>query len=257
MAIHKTEAIVLRRWNIKETSLLATLYTRDFGKINGIAKGIKRPKARFTSSLELFSLNDIVFYESRKGNLDIIAQCDLKDLFDQIRKDLKKYSSALYFVELVDRMSEPYDKREEVFGLLLDSLRALRGEGKVDSIVRIFEVKLLDLSGFMPRLDSCVHCRNKFIRNGVAKFSLLLGGNLCQECFEKDKYAKPITRGAIASIDHIQRTDWSAISKFRMLPIVALELKALLSKWLALHLDKPLKSLNYSEKILSEVESSE
>jgi len=54
MSIHKTEALVLNKWDFRETSIIVNFYSRDFGKMSGILKGIKKEPAKFASTLELF-----------------------------------------------------------------------------------------------------------------------------------------------------------------------------------------------------------
>jgi DNA repair protein RecO (recombination protein O) len=58
---HKTEAIVLRRFDYGESDWIVTFYTSDFGKIRGIAKGARRSQKRFANTLELFSCSHILF----------------------------------------------------------------------------------------------------------------------------------------------------------------------------------------------------
>ena len=65
MSIQKTEAIVLNKHDFRETSIIANFYTRDFGKLSGIMKGIKEQPGKFASTLEPFSHNDIIFYKKR------------------------------------------------------------------------------------------------------------------------------------------------------------------------------------------------
>ena len=60
--IVKTEAIVLRGRKQGDTSKLATLYTRDFGKIDVIAKGAREQKSKFGGALEMFARSTVVLY---------------------------------------------------------------------------------------------------------------------------------------------------------------------------------------------------
>ena len=66
MSIQKTRSFILNREDIRETSVLLTAYTEDFGKIRLISKGVRSPEQKFISAYELFALDDIVFYEKKK-----------------------------------------------------------------------------------------------------------------------------------------------------------------------------------------------
>ena len=71
MAIQKTDAIVLRRQDVRETSLALTFYTRDFGKVKGLVRGVRGSRAESwgLGAMEILSCEDIVFYEPKKGDV--------------------------------------------------------------------------------------------------------------------------------------------------------------------------------------------
>ena len=247
MAIQKTEAIVLKRHKFRETSLIALFYTRDFGKIKGIIKGIRNFKTKFSSSLEPFSNNEIVFYEKEKRDLHIISQCDLKDIFSPIRQDLKRIAYANYSLELIDAITPLQDRNEDIFELMLNFLKSLSKQDNTEEIVHIFEIKLLGLSGFKPRLDSCVCCENQI--HSLARFSLNLGGLLCERCFLQDRHAKSILKGSIASILHIERSSLDKIGQLKIVPKVNKELDEILRNFLEFNLERRFKSLEFLAKI--------
>ena len=90
MSIHKTEAIVLRRMDFRETSLIVDFYTRDFGKLSGILKGIRLEPDKFASTVEISSYNDIIFYKKINTTLHLVSACDLKDKFFKIRDSVRR-----------------------------------------------------------------------------------------------------------------------------------------------------------------------
>ncbi len=246
MAIQKTQAIVLSNHDFRESSLLANFYTKDFGKLRGLVKGIRGPKLRYGSRLEPFSLNSIVFYESRKSNFCIIAQCDRLFGFNSLQENLEKAAYAGYFAELIDAVTSLEDANAPLFELLFNSLKLLSSESDIERIVRIFEIKLLNLSGFMPRLDCCVCCGE---RSGTPCFSYSLGGLLCAGCSAQDKAALPVSLGSIASLKHIESIDWRRVLRFKMTPAVKDELKKILRSFLDLHLERRFRSLAFLEKV--------
>jgi len=81
--ISQTSAIVLRRYHFRETSLIISFYTKHFGKVTGIVKGIRKDPKRFGSYLDIYTINDIVFYHHPKKNLDLISQAVLVKNFLQ------------------------------------------------------------------------------------------------------------------------------------------------------------------------------
>lgn len=101
MSIHKTEAIIINKFDFRETSVIANFYTRDFGKISGILKGIRQEPKKFASSLEPFSLNEIIFYRKRNSTLHLVSQCDIKNNFSGIRRDMLKAGAGGIVTELI------------------------------------------------------------------------------------------------------------------------------------------------------------
>lgn len=247
MSIHKTEAIVLSRRDFRETSLIVNFYTRDFGKLSGILKGIRDEPAKFASNLEPFSLNEIIFYQKRNSSLHLISQCDMKNNFNAVRENVSRIGLASILMELIQAVMPLEDKNEDVFALALDSLKELETSNNPDKIMTIFKIKILALSGFKPHFDSCVCCDAKVL--GQAKFSLALGGLVCGSCQSRDASARSIFRGTIASILHIEKNDFRNNLNLGMNPQIKKELNLILNAFLRFHLERELKSQKVNEAI--------
>ncbi len=249
MPIHKAEAIVLSKRDFRETSLIVNFYTREFGKLSGILKGIRKEPDKFASSLEPFSLNDIVFYKHSATTLHLVSQCDLKNNFTPIRQNMFKVGMASIVLELIDAVMQLDDRNEDIFNLGVDTLSGLVSNNNPDKITTIFKIKMLSLSGFKPNLDSCVICTNKIL--GESKFSLKLGGLLCLKCGPKDLNSRAIFRGTIATILHIEKNDFKANLNLGINPQIKRELDLVLNAFLNFHLEKELKS----QKVLNKIEN--
>jgi DNA repair protein RecO (recombination protein O) len=247
MAILKTEAIVLKRYDLRETSLLVNFYTLDYGKILGELKGIREEPQKFASSVELFSHNDIIFYQKRNSEIHLVSQCDLKNSFPAIRQSISRITAASLLVELLDGIMAQEDKNADVFRLSSAALSELSSNNNPDKIMTIFKIKILALSGFKPHLDSCVSCGNCYTEQ--IKFSLNLGGLVCPKCISKDPYARSIYRGTIATILHIERNVFQNNLNLGMNPQIKKELDLILNSFLNYHLGKELKSQKVIAKL--------
>jgi DNA repair protein RecO (recombination protein O) len=247
MPIHKTEAVVLNRRDFRETSLIAHFYSREFGKLSGLLKGFRTEPAKFASSLEPFSFNDIIFYKKRNSELHLVSQADLRDDFCEIRGSIAKVGTASLMMELLGAVMAVEDKNEEVFDLTLNCLQELKNTAYPDKIMTIYKVKMLALSGFKPHLDSCISCQDKVL--GQSKFSLTLGGLLCSRCFKKDMSSRHIFRGTVASILHIEKNEFRNTLNLGMNPQIKKELEVILNAFLNFHLEKELKSQRVLNKL--------
>jgi len=250
MSIHKTEAIVLSRRPFRETSLIADFYTRDFGKISSILKGIREEPEKFASNIEPFSHNEIIFYKKTNSSLHLVSQADKKENFDLIRQSITRTGMASFMMELLGAVMPPEDKNEEVFDLTLSCLKELSLSHNPEKITTIYKIKMLALSGFKPHLDSCVICAQKVFAQ--SKFSISLGGLLCPRCYSKDVASRSIFRGTIASILHIERNDFKNNLNLGMNPQIKKELELVLNSFLNFHLERELKS----QRVLNNLETS-
>lgn len=241
--ILKTEAIVLKSFDFRETSRIVTFLTKSYGKIKGVLKGIRKDPKRFGSSVDRFSINDIVYYPSRHSELHLISQCDLKSFFPPIRKDLKKMMAAHYTLELVGAIMPLEERNEEVYQLMLDYFFSLEGTLDINKLIYIFQVKILLLSGFKPHLDSCLTCGRKIMDK--ARFSLKSGGLICLYCPLNERQVAIISRGTISSILHMEKNNWHESLRLGVSEKIKKELKYVLNNFLVYHLERHLKTQKY------------
>ena len=247
VAIHKTEAIVLKTQNFRQTSLLVNFYSRDFGKLSGLLKGVRQNPEKFNSSVDTFSFNEIIFYQSTKSSLHLVSQCDLKKDFRAIKNNLDKMKKAFSLLELVNLLTVAEDKNVQIFELMLSCLEEINNNFDIDKILIIFKIKLLDYCGFKPHIDSCVACGDKIISQ--ARFSFKLGGLLCDRCASKDIKSRNVFRGSVASILYIEKNDFGSVLRLGMNHEIKKELNQILDAFLEFHLGK----ISKSEKVFEVV----
>jgi len=145
MGTYKTEGIILKRVSYGEADRILTIYTKHYGKIRAIAKGVRRITSRKAGSLELF--NHSVLFLAKGKNLDIISEAQIVNSFRLWRKSLIKVGLAYYFCELVDRLTPDEQENRGVFELLRDYLAKLN-KASLPELVRSFEEQLLEELGF-------------------------------------------------------------------------------------------------------------
>ncbi|MBF0570359.1 MAG: DNA repair protein RecO [Candidatus Omnitrophica bacterium] len=241
--IVKTEGIVLKSSDLRETSRMATFLTRDYGKVKGVLKGIRKDPGKFGSSVEKFSLNDIVYYQYLNSDIHLVSQCDMKDFFSGLRQDLERMTAASYAAELIDTLMPAEEQNLEIYNLMQLFLKCLQTTSDIGKLVQTFQIKILSLSGFKPHLETCVRCSNDVADS--PRFSLRLGGLLCGLCKDSAGEATPISLGAVASIMHIQKNNWEASLRLGMAPFIKKELKYVLNHFLVFHLERHLRSTRF------------
>lgn len=151
MRAYKTEGIIIKRTNFGEADRILTIFTKHYGKIRAIAKGVRKIKSRRAPHLELF--NHTSCFLSKGKNLDIITEAQLINSFSKLKKDLKKVGLAFKACELADQLTREDQSQRRVFELLEGCLNDLNHLNKKESeeVVKIFEQELLQVLGFLPK----------------------------------------------------------------------------------------------------------
>ena len=247
MSAIKTEAFILKTQDYRDTSLLATFYTRDYGKLRAIVKGVRDTRGRFGSTLEPFSLNEILFYRRKRGgDLHHATQVDLVREFGDIRSDLERLSYACYFTDLLNELTEIEDANERIFELMNDALDFMGNGASPRRTARIFEVKLLELLGFMPEIKNCVICQVGTPER--AFFNIPMGGVVCAKC-RTGNAGFPVSRGTLSFVEHAQRTPLPNMTQVKVSQEVGAELEKTLRRFVDYHLHNKLKSVVFLEKM--------
>jgi DNA repair protein RecO (recombination protein O) len=132
--VYKTQAIVLRQRKLGEADKIVTLYTAHGGKVDAVAKGVRRTKSRLAGNLEPLTLGSYLLAEGRE--LDIVTQAETVDAFPALRDGLERISRGLYCAELVDRLTPDRAESNSIFRLLYQTLGYLSTNANYDLAVR-------------------------------------------------------------------------------------------------------------------------
>ncbi len=149
MATYKTEGVILKRLNYGEADRILTIYTKHYGKIRAIAKGVRKITSRKGGNLELF--NHCVLFLAEGRNLDIVTEVQVVSSFSRLSRNLEKTAAAFYLVELIDQLTPDRQVNRQVFDLLVGALAQISADSSADErgqSARQFEVSLLRLLGF-------------------------------------------------------------------------------------------------------------
>lgn len=183
MTANKTDAIVLRLVPWSESSCIATLYCREFGKQSVIAKGAWRSKSPFEGALDLLAICRVVFLPKSGDALGLLTEAKLVERFRIGRRNLLRLYCGYYLSELLDRFTERDDPQPELYDLALDTLQSLSNEHlEPRACVLRWELQLLRLVGHGPTLDRCAQCGIGLADEKTASFAPLVGGVVCVAC---------------------------------------------------------------------------
>jgi len=249
MPLYKTPAVVLRSIPYGESDKIVTLYTLDFGKIKGIAKGAKRSRKRFANTLEICSYIHATFFEKEHLDLVRLSHCDLIRPFQGLREEITKLAWASYLIELVDAMTAEKIKNKALFRLLILFLNLIDRGFLKEEIQRVFEVRLLSHLGYQPQFNHCTRCQ-KALSGEKFFFSARQGGVLCPSCTTNLPDLVPVSLGTIKTLLLAQSIPLEKVGRISFSPQSLKESQAVLTLFLQQYLGKELKSKKFLEQIL-------
>ncbi|MBI3289911.1 DNA repair protein RecO [Candidatus Microgenomates bacterium] len=146
---YSTEGIILARRNIGEADRLLTIYTKHYGKLKVVAKGIRRTTSRKRGSLELFT--QVKFFAIKGKTFDIITEVEVKDNFNQWRRDLLRVGVAYHLTEVVNRLTQENQEHKKVYDLLFTAFNRLNDfdRAKLPTYIAAFKKAVLTELGFL------------------------------------------------------------------------------------------------------------
>jgi len=149
--LETTNAILLRKRKLSDSSLIVSWCTESLGCIATVARGARRPKSPFAGKLDLFFEAEIQFRRSRRTHLHNLTETVLRNPHAGIRENYLRTQTASYFVELVEISTEPEHPAPELFSLLQRALGFLDRQDANLRAVRHFETELARLNGVHDR----------------------------------------------------------------------------------------------------------
>jgi len=190
MSTYKPKGIIVRRNSFGESNLILSIYTKDYGKIEAVARSAVKKEGKLKGHLELFLCTELIFARGR--NIDTIANSFTVESFLGIRSNLVSLFLTYLILEVIDKIIEKGHKDEKIFYLLektlffLNYLSVERSGAKEKSYLTLlaYQVCIINIVGFLPEVSRCVMC-SKSIVSGENWFSLSLGGIVGKECVSR------------------------------------------------------------------------
>jgi DNA repair protein RecO (recombination protein O) len=252
MPLFNTDAIVVRSLNYGESDKILTFFTKDFGKVRGIAKGARRSRKRFQNALGLFSHLRLIFFDREGMGLVRAESCDILHSFPKIRGDLKKICYGNYYLELIDEMAGERERSPDAFDLLLSFLLTLETVEPQEGQLRMFEARMLSIFGYRPGMRRCGICNRDWEdlkENPFLFFSIEKGTLVCGSCSKIWSNLIPLSLGTARLIEEISQMELARIQRIRFTTQALSESRELLPKFIIYQLGKELKSLQALETI--------
>lgn len=243
--ISKIEAIVLRTIDYSETSQIVWMYTRELGRISAMARGARRPKSKFGSTLQPMSHIQAVVYNRDNKQILPLSETSHHKLRRNLSRDLEKIVVGLRVVELVRGLTQEHDQNEDLFDLIVATLDRLNAtEHRVMNVLLFFQLQLASLLGVSP--DIVKEDVEQIEKDG---YLLLDSGSISADGSRGGKRA---SRKALRTFAILSRADADAVARLEITERVRQEVTSLIDAYFQYHFDSayPNKSVKVIGRLL-------
>lgn len=196
-----TRGVVLRYANYRDNDRMLTILSPQYGRLDALSRGCRRPKSPLLPASELFVHGDFMLFEAHERLT--LTSCAMLDSFYPLRLEPYRLTCASYAASLCTLAAQPGEGAAELYSLLLKAIYHLAYDDKSDALglTSAFLLCYADLTGYRPRLKRCAHCRKPLDTSGGGSFDIAAGGLCCKECASAGAY-----KLSAAQISWMERT---------------------------------------------------
>jgi DNA repair protein RecO (recombination protein O) len=211
----KTLSFVTRSMNWRETSKIVTLFTREEGRIDVIAKGARKKNNLYQGVIETLNLVEVLIFHSPRRELQLLGNVTLEDSFHGIRSDLEKTAYAFSVVELVNTFFIQADSEPVFFDFLHYIIKFIEKNDKNEIAFWYFILKLTSFLGFRPQWNRCHQCGNTDIKENKY-FSFRDGAVVCRKCKNEIIEKQPIEMTLMKYLEQLQKVHYKKLDQVEM-----------------------------------------
>ncbi len=239
MPLHESEAIILQSYALGEADRIVSFFSRGAGRLRGVAKGARRPKSRFGSTLERLSHIRIWYFERETRDLVRINQSELIESFMDAFRDYDAGVAFALFSEISEMVLPEREPLDAPFRLLLLVSKAIKQSIKPAVPLAYFCLWTLKLAGWLPSLDTCGICGRSMVEE-AGYVAPSLDGIACAKC--KPAGARMMPKETIALARRMLNEKLDQLMKEKLPGLAVHELTSHLLDWIEWHGEKRLKA---------------
>jgi DNA repair protein RecO (recombination protein O) len=248
----RVEAIVLKHRDHGEADRMLSVYSRERGKLQALAKGVRKVRSRKGGHLEPFTRVSLQLATGK--NWYVVSQAESQNSYPALREDLVTVGYASYVIELLDKFTFEEEENSALFRLVANTLDRLNKGESPHIAVRYYEIRLLDLLGFRPELQQCVVCDEK-IKAQDQFFSASLGGVVCPDQGSGMVGAVPVSARALKYLRHFQRSSYQEATRAMIPEATQRELEVLMQYYITYLLERGLNTPAFLRRVRREGEN--
>ena len=235
----KTKALVIREVKYKESDKILTLLSPEHGKISAFANRALSKNSKLSAPTQLFAYSEFVLVEN-KGKYTVNEAACI-DFFQPMRGDIAAIALAAYFASVADELSQTDFQTDALLNMCLNCFYAMSTQKKPLEIIKaVFELRAAMLAGYMPDLEAVTPQSTTYfdLENGVLTGQRGLYGRTVE-----------VSPDTVAAMEYILNCPEKRIFAFNLAVEPLKQLARVAEEFLACHLDKPLRTLDFYKKV--------
>lgn len=242
----KATGIILKYYDFAEVDKILHIFTKEYGLLQVIAKGIRSHNKKSTGNANLLSVNEFLI---RKGkNLGLVLNYEIQKHFPLLMLDYDKLIFSLFLGELILILVSEADETEVIFEFFIDTLEKIEIAENPFSLCLWFQINLLRIIGYEQNFFSCDHCQQDIILptidNRKLGLSLNTGGVICNSCLANSRNYKLLNEKELKILQDISFLDSNELAENTYNLDDLKKLQEIFKEYLHILSEKKIKTLN-------------
>jgi DNA repair protein RecO (recombination protein O) len=240
---HTGEAIVLRTWPFHEADLLVSLFTRDQGKVKGVARHAMKSRKRFGGALE--PATQVRAHYTERPRQDLVRLDQFEILWSPLTApiDTLRLAALQLVTEVLEEAMPDQAPEDNIYRLAVTVLTSIQ-TSSIYLPITYFCLWMNRLMGWMPELGHCaacgLHLSDPALRNQTVYWSPTADGVTCHD--DARPGSRALTAASVAESHRIARTPLAELLTEPWPPTRSADLRAFAIGTLERHLERRLRS---------------
>ncbi len=188
------DCFILRSVDYKDYDVILTTITKEYGKVAFHASGIRKMNSKNARNTLLYTKSKFLFDYKQNKTIFRLKGANTVQLYRNMHENLKSSLAASVIAEVTDSLmleGASFLLVSKVFDFVDVSFHYLNEGKDTDTILALYLIDLMKVSGFEPDVDECTICGS----TRVSSISSEEGGFLCETCARlKHKKLMPVER---------------------------------------------------------------
>ena len=235
---HHGEAIVLRTWPFHEADLLVSLFTREQGKVMGVARHAMKSRKRFGGALE--PATQVRAHYTERPKQDLVRLDQFEILWSPLTAPIEtlRLAGLQLVTEVLEEAMPDQAPEDNIYRLAVTVLTGLRSEN-VWLPTLYFCLWMNRLMGWMPELGHCAAC-GLDLRGQTVYWSPTADGVTCYD--DRRPGSRALSAASVTESQRIFRTPLAELLTEPWPPMRSADLRAFAIATLERHLERRLRS---------------